>query len=68
MSNDVVVPDEAWRNQVITLAKAQLASAGGQLRARVPGSVARLGRPVLKSLIARRFSLTGNVRSHLRGN
>jgi hypothetical protein len=33
---EVVGSDEAWRNQVIVLAKSRLASAGGQLRAKVP--------------------------------
>ena len=36
--DDVAVPEEAWRNQFVTLAKEQLASAGGQLGARLPGS------------------------------
>jgi superfamily II DNA/RNA helicase len=34
---EVVGSDEAWRNQVIVLAKSRLAAAGGQLRAREPG-------------------------------
>jgi superfamily II DNA/RNA helicase len=34
----VVGSEEAWRNQVIVLAKLRLASAGGQLRAREPGA------------------------------
>jgi ERCC4-related helicase len=34
---DVVGSEEEWRNHVIALAKARLATAGGQLRAREPG-------------------------------
>lgn len=35
--DDVVGSEEEWRNDVIALAKARLATAGGQLRAREPG-------------------------------
>lgn len=38
--DDVVGPEESWRNKVIEIAKKQLAAAGGQLRARTPGALA----------------------------
>lgn len=36
---EVVGSDEEWRNRVIAVAKERLAAAGGQLRAREPGSL-----------------------------
>jgi hypothetical protein len=34
---EVLESEEKWRNDVIAIAKARLATAGGQLRARKPG-------------------------------
>ena len=59
--DDVAVPEEAWRNQVVTLAKDQLASAGRPAPGQSSRHLIRLWRPAPNAVFARRPSLTGNV-------
>lgn len=41
--DEVAGSDEAWRNNVIAIAKSRLATAGGELRAREPGALVKRG-------------------------